>query len=223
MTQTGTYNPIDPDENQLEIQKELANMIRPAMDFSSFSVPKTVEVPIWAQETFQEQQEQENLPMAVLRPKTPKISTMRGITSGIGMDINSQPGVERIVAIPDDGTIKTSQASTAKIRRESNYVPTDDESIPSTSTNDNRNPRKIDMSKPTSERYQPSTSSDETYRPINRPDHLIQELDDSDEFLEESSINLHRTSGTFNGVYFPCFGMFSAPLFGTDIFPLPPR
>ena len=148
---------------------------------------------------------------------------MRGITSGIGMDLNSEPGQERIMAIPDDATIKTSQASTAKIRRQSDYVPTDDESFQSTSTHDNRHPRKIDISRPTSERYQPSTSSDETYRPIHRPDHLHQDPDDSDEFLEDSSINLIRTSGTFNGVYFPCFGIFSAPLFGTDIFPLPPR
>ena len=229
MTQTGTYNPIDEDQIQLEIQKESTNMVRPAMDFSQFSVPKTAEIPDWAQETFQREQEQEQLPMAVLRPKTSQptqnqLVNMRGVTSGIGMDLNSEPEVERFMAIPDDATIKTSQASTARLRRQSDYVPTEDEFTSSTSTiTENNRPRKIDMSRPTSERYQPSTSSEDTYRPINRPDHLDHGQDNLDEFLEETSINLTRTSGTFNGVYFPCFGIFSAPLFGTEIFPLPPK
>ena len=36
-------------------------------------------------------------------------------------------------------------------------------------------------------------------------------------------VELEYTKGSFNGVYFPCFGIFASPLFGSDILPLPPK
>ena len=225
MTQTGTYKPIDANQEELEIAKEIANMVRPSMDFSTVHVSMTkTETLSWAEESVMESRRHEELPMAVLRPKeksTEKV--MRGITDRIGMDVNSRPDEERIMAIPDDATIKTSQASTAVLRRPSDYQPTEDlDSNPSTLTEEIR-PAKVPIAP-----YEfeidagASTIASEVYAPVRRPDYIERE-DHFDELMEENSIVMTRNSGTFNGVYFPCMGIFASPLFGTNIFPLPPK
>ena len=221
MTQTGTYASIEHDDEELEIQKEMSSMVRPAMDFSSASVSKQ-ETLSWAQQVLSEQKEMDDLPMTVLRPKIDENpQMMRGWTDQVGKDLNSEPGVERVMMVPDDQTIRSSEASTARLRRESNYEPTDAESIASTVT---KPVRKIDMSCPTTtstcpDPYQPSTSSEGTIQPTQN----VEKETSFDELMENISTNLFRTSGTFNGVYFPCFGILVAPLFGTEIFPLPPK
>ena len=225
MTQTGTYKLIDQDQQDLEMAKEISNMIRPSMDFSTVhqSVTKT-ETLSWAEESIMEARKEEDLPMAVVKPKEKSdIKVMRGITDQIGMDLNSEPDRERFLALPDDATIKTSQASTAVLRRPSDYQPTEDlDSTPSTLTEGVR-PAKVPMA-PYDFDIDASESivESDVYAPVRRPDHIERE-DRFDELMEENSIMLTRNSGTFNGVYFPCMGIFSSPLFGTNIFPLPPK
>ena len=225
MTQTGTYKKIEPEEEELEVSKEISNMIRPAVDFSTVhhSVTKT-ETLSWAEESYLELQKDEELPLAVLRPKEKsKTKVMRGITDGIGMGINSQPDKERILLQPDDATIKSSEASTAVLRRPSNYQPTELGSQSSTITEEIQPAKKIPLAPYDFEmEISPSVVSSTVYAPVRRPEYLERE-DHFDELMEENPVNLHRTTGTFNGVYFPCMGMFVAPLFGTPIFPLPPK
>ena len=227
MTQTGTYKVIDADQEELEIQKETANMIRPSLDISSVhrSILKT-ETESWGEEFVIQEQKSAQLPYAVLRPNTPKnFETMRGVTAQVGQDLNSQPDQERILRIPDDATIVTSQATTAKIRRQSDYAPTEKVSLRTDNTDDTS--LRLDIGRQERIQYQPSTSSEDSdvYRPVTRPSNLAtnNREDPFHTVVEDYSILLHRTSGTFNGVYFPCMGIFCGPLFGTDIFPLPPR
>ena len=167
MTQTACYEELEPEEEELEVFQEDYQMIRPSFDFSAATVTKEEHLS-WAQENI----ERENLPTAVLRPTTPtQPKVMRGITSGIGMDINSQPGVERIVGAFDDATIGSSDASTAKLRRTSQYAP----------TSDNSKPKKIPIAADSEatarsewdfeiEYDGQSTISTSTYRPVARPD-----------------------------------------------------
>ena len=223
MTQTGTYKPIDANQKELEVTKEMSNMIRPSVDFSTVHYSVTKETLSWVEETILEVRRDEDLPMTVLRPKEKKEQIMRGVNDRIGMDLNSRPDQERFGAIPDDATIKTSQASTAVLRRPSEYQPTEDlDSNPSTLTEEIR-PAKIPMAPYEFEMNAGSSVIEsEIYAPVRRPDYIERE-DHFDELMEENSIMLHRTTGTFNGVYFPCMGIFSSPLYGTNIFPLPPK
>ena len=222
MTQTGTYDKVTQEEEDLETQREKFHMIRPALDYSAVSMSKT-ETLSWAQEMFEEDQKREKLPTAVLRPSTPSKpeQLMRGVNDGIHKELNSNPDEERIFKQPDDATIRSTEASTAKLRRPSQYLPTDVESAASDET---LKPQKISMA--TGSRYvghdAPSGSSDETYQPAQKPDYL-DHLDTFDEMMDEKNIVIEKTSGTFNGVYFPCFGIFASPLYGTEIFPLPPK
>ena len=167
MTQTACYEDMEPEEEELEIFQEDYQMLRPSFDFSAAQVTKEEHLS-WAMENI----ERENLPTAVLRPTTPtQHQVMRGITSGVGMDLNSQPGVERVVGNFDDATIGTSDASTANIRRQSQYAPTSDNSkakkIPlgDESVNTARSSWEFEM-----EYDGQSTISASTYRPIPRPD-----------------------------------------------------
>ena len=227
MTQTGTYNIVDEDQEELEIQKENSNMVRPSLDISSVhrSILNT-ETESWADEFVIQDLKNDNLPYAVLRPnKTKNAEVMRGVTDQVGADLNSQPDQERILRIPDDATIVTSQATTAKIRRESQYAPTEKISLRTDVTDDTST--RMDIAEQQRLQYQPSTSSDDSdvYRPVARPRNLETNREDDPfhDYVEDYSILLHRTSGTFNGVYFPCMGIFCGPLFGTEIFPLPPK
>ena len=166
MSQTACYEDMEPEEEELEIFQEDYQMIRPSFDFSATEVTKEEHLS-WAQENI----ERENLPTAVLRPTTPtQHQVMRGICSGIGMDINSQPGIERVVGNFDDATIGTSDASTAKLRRPSQYAP----------TADNSKSRKIPLATDEAgtvrsdwdfdiEYDGQSTISTSTYRPVQRP------------------------------------------------------
>ena len=230
MMQTGFRRKISSDEEELEYQKEKLQMIRPALDYSAASITKT-ETLSMVQEL--RLKDVKNLPITDLRPmyQNPNLShvnvdtkAMRGITDKVGAELNSIPGEERIIEVFDDATIKTSQASTAKIRRASNYAPTDDKSdvtisettpIPAIAETVTSSEQEI-FSTPST----PSTES--TFHPVKRPEFMEKELPTEDLELEPE-MQIERTSGTFNGVYFPCFGIFAAPLFGTEIFPLPPR
>ena len=218
MSQTGDYETIEPEEVELEEFQENYQMIRPSFDFSAATYSKTEHLS-WAEESAHEMAEREKLPTAVIRPDSPKV--MRGITAGIGADLNSQPGQERIVdAFFDDDTIATDQASTAKLRRQSQYAPTTSTTTPK--------PTKIPLDRGLSVNEwavdDASTISTNIYRPVQRPSDFVDQSPwDHEVSQEEPSINIEHNRWMHNGVYFPCFGILVPPLFGTEIFPLPPR
>ena len=142
-------------------------MIRPSFDFSAVAVTKEEHLS-WIQEDLQRYM----LPTAVIRPDTSRptspVQVMRGITDEIGKDINSQPGVERVVEnVFDDATIGTSGASTARLRRESQYNPT-------VAASRKKLPLNSDQKQPSNWEFEieydgASTATSSVYRPVQRP------------------------------------------------------
>ena len=221
MTQTGCYDALEDEEEELEMLQEEYQMIRPSYDYSAATVSKEDHLS-WVEETAQEMIERENLPMAVLRPTSiqePKV--MRGITAGIGKDLNSQPDQERIIdGHFDDQTIATGQASTAKLRRESQYAPT---ATTSGVSKAKQIPLATDSPSIMAEDDLSTVYSD-VYRPVQRPSTFMDNNSwDEPEPVEETTVQVNQNRWMYNGVYFPCFGLLVPPLFGSDIFPLPPK